>query len=1704
MHVGKNGRWTALWLARGALAACGLLAMAAQAASPDVAISQVYGGGGNTGATYKNDFVELYNRGTTAVSLSGWSVQYTSSAGTTFQVTALSGTIQPGHYYLVQESAGTGGSTSLPTPDATGSLALSATAGKVALATVSTALTCAGNCAGAANVRDFVGFGSANNFEGSGPTAAPANATAVLRAANGATDTDNNAADFSVGTPNPRNSAVANAVAGACGSDNGQTLAAAAPTNLCSVGGASAVAGAGHPWSWSCAGIGGGGTASCSATIQSYALAFAPGTNASLTGATTQSVDFGGSATAVTAVENPGYTFTGWTGPNGFTSTANPLVVNGVTAAGTYTANNVPTAAIGACGSDNGQVLAATAPANLCSAGNASAVSGGGHPWNWSCTGTSGTPAACSASIKRYTLSFSAASGGTISGSTTQTVDFGGATTPVTAVPATRATFTSWTGDNGFAATTANPLTIANVAASQNVVAGFKSGFTIFHTNDVHARLTPRQWIGAAHGPGPDQFQQVGGAEYMAGEMLTLVNGQPTALVLDGGDISEGNPVGDMNPSNPGSNSYGNGGMTGFYELMHSKLAQVAGRGGRGIDAMVVGNHDVRNISYIQNMDHMVSVGVPIISANVIDIATGLPHYPATRVVTVNGTKIGIIGYTTSTAQVGASASASIKVIDCQWTGSTTGCNIAAYVNDLRNNQHCDVVILLTHDGHADLVDPKTPVIADTADAKVPEIAITGHWHTWASTVWQPQSLNYKTFFAESSSFMTYIGEVQVSGTGQYLASQQHALVDSTITLDPDVATYVAGLITTYDNAHPGHPYNEVVGYTNDNLMLDDRFKWWSADEYPWSGNNTAGQWITDAMQWKCAQIWGACDIALEAGGGVRSDIPAGPVTYTAVYETFPWADDAYTRVNMTGQDIINFLVANDLDVGFSSALDVTAVDGIPTSVKFNGAPIDPTHVYTVGINSYMYANPPGGYIFTDTAPLNSPLLVRDSLSEFMRTVHPDAAHAYAVGGDRYHFNDRYSGGYTAVVTMMDDAESQPPYDKAFIRLLSANAETLSRRGTLQVPTDLVNADGTIVSSNRLSEQELYRSYLGFKTGKLHAGDIIQVWGKSGAFGGNPEFVDQEGIYADGVEFDIRGHDESLAQPAAVASIGAFWNDNYKNHYVTFLAKKSGGNTVTDQYGQTITIWDATAYNTTPITLPGNVGDVLSITGVPTMENFALRFRLSAAAASTASLPSSVAIASSVTGLPATTGGPLTLNASASSAAGTYFLSPVADAGVASAKPTTNTGTSTNFFVQSANGGSFGNERAWVRFDLSTLPAGQAVTGATLQLWNWKATGAALAAEVEGATSDTWTETGLTWNTQPAFGSALDTQTFAAGAANLYYNWNVGSFVQQKAAGNKLVSLVVKAVTEGSADATSPSYAFDTREYGSTGPLLQVQAQGTVASVQYYARFSTDNATWTAWAAAGAPVTSAPYALAYAFPNGNGYYQFYSVASDAQGHVQPTPAAAQASVQFVASSQSQAITFTPPGSVVVGGTLALSASASSGLPVSFASRTPALCSVSGNVLTAIAAGTCVVEADQAGNASWQAAPAVLANVTVTATAAQTISIVQVAATPLSTGAITLSASASSGLPVTLATQTPAVCSVSGNVATLLAAGTCTVQGTQAGDATHAAAAPVSMSFGVTGASGKVAQVPTPPWALVALGAGLLLLVGLRRRGGQPS
>ncbi|HEY4101932.1 MAG TPA: DNA/RNA non-specific endonuclease [Gemmatimonadales bacterium] len=173
-------------------------------APPSIVISQIYGGGGNSGATLTNDFIEIFNPGAATVTIDGWSVQYASAAGTSWQVTNIvSGSIPAGGYFLVQESKGANGTQALPTPDVSGTIAMSATAGKVAVVSSTTALT--GACPTTAI--DLVSFGTTASNCGANTTATLTNTTAAFRGNSGCAYTQDLSVDFTTGAPAPRNSA---------------------------------------------------------------------------------------------------------------------------------------------------------------------------------------------------------------------------------------------------------------------------------------------------------------------------------------------------------------------------------------------------------------------------------------------------------------------------------------------------------------------------------------------------------------------------------------------------------------------------------------------------------------------------------------------------------------------------------------------------------------------------------------------------------------------------------------------------------------------------------------------------------------------------------------------------------------------------------------------------------------------------------------------------------------------------------------------------------------------------------------------------------------------------------------------------------------------------------------------------------------------------------------------------------------------------------------------------------------------------------------------------------------------------------------------------------------------------------------------------------------------------------------------------------
>jgi hypothetical protein len=187
------------------------VASARSSGAGSLVVGEVYAAGGNSGAAYTNDYVELFNRGASSVALDGWTLQYASASSTSWQSTPLSGTIPAGGRYLVQLASGGANGAPLPAADATGTSNLAVSGGKVAVVDDAAALSCgasAGSCSAASDIEDLVGYGNAADYEGSG--AAPAgSATKAVSRMDACTDTDDNAADFAAATPDPQNSSAA-------------------------------------------------------------------------------------------------------------------------------------------------------------------------------------------------------------------------------------------------------------------------------------------------------------------------------------------------------------------------------------------------------------------------------------------------------------------------------------------------------------------------------------------------------------------------------------------------------------------------------------------------------------------------------------------------------------------------------------------------------------------------------------------------------------------------------------------------------------------------------------------------------------------------------------------------------------------------------------------------------------------------------------------------------------------------------------------------------------------------------------------------------------------------------------------------------------------------------------------------------------------------------------------------------------------------------------------------------------------------------------------------------------------------------------------------------------------------------------------------------------------------------------------------------
>lgn len=174
---------------------------------------------------------------------------------------------------------------------------------------------------------------------------------------------------------------------------------------------------------------------------------------------------------------------------------------------------------------------------------------------------------------------------------------------------------------------------------------------------------------------------------------------------------------------------------------------------------------------------------------------------------------------------------------------------------------------------------------------------------------------------------------------------------------------------------------------------------------------------------------------------------------------------------------------------------------------------------------------------------------------------------------------------------------------------------------------------------------------------------------------------------------------------------------------------------------------------------------------------------------------------------------------------------------------------------------------------------------------------------------------------------------------------------------------------------------------------------------------------------------------------------------------------------FLVSPGNQVIRFGAVGNVSYGGSpFTLTVTASSGLPVSLTSATPAVCTNAGATVTIVAVGTCSITATQAGNTNYNAAAPTVVSFTI-GPASQIITFGGIGSVTFGVTPFALTATATSGLAVIFSSTTPAVCMVTGTTVTILTGGICSITAAQAGNADYSAAPPVTESLTVNAAAG---------------------------------
>lgn len=475
---------------------------------------------------------------------------------------------------------------------------------------------------------------------------------------------------------------------------------------------------------------------------------------------------------------------------------------------------------------------------------------------------------------------------------------------------------------------------------------------TILHTNDVHARIDQVTASGSSCSADNAARQRCfGGYARLSTQLAALRASRPNAITLDAGDVFQG---------------------TLFYTLAKSDAVKPF-LGALGYDAMTLGNHEFDD-GPAELARFLEGLTVPVVAANVDASREPLlrGRWQAHRIIEIGGERIGIVGLTTPETTITSSPGETIGF----------GAPIEALRREVSALQAAGVnkIVALTHLGAT--VDADLARQVDGVD-----IYVGGHSHTLLHNGEDPRRQGPYPLVVRTPSGAPalivqayygglFLGDLQVTFDGAGVVTRWEGdtiPMDARIARDPGIQAMVDRMAAPLAELRARQV--GVATATLDGSSARCRF-----------AECTLGNLIGDAML--AAASGTQARIAIQNGGGIRTSIPAGPITLGQVLEVLPFSNTLAT-LRLTGADIVAALEhgvsrADDarnegtgrfpqvagLRFGFDPSKPVgSRIRAVEVRTAAGGfAPIDPNAIYPVATNDFLRKGGDGYAMFRDKA----------------------------------------------------------------------------------------------------------------------------------------------------------------------------------------------------------------------------------------------------------------------------------------------------------------------------------------------------------------------------------------------------------------------------------------------------------------------------------------------------------------------------------------------------------------------------------------------------------------------------------------------------------------------------------------------------------------------------------------------------------------